>query len=104
MLNGRRALGLNERLRFYRYEAGQMFAPHVDGYYRRPNGEQSLLTWMIYLNDDFTGGETKFYGAEVEVKPETGMMLVFRHALLHEGAEVRAGRKYVLRSDIMFSL
>jgi predicted 2-oxoglutarate/Fe(II)-dependent dioxygenase YbiX len=104
VLNGRRALGLNERLRFYRYEPGQKFAAHVDGYYRRPNGEQSLLTWMIYLNENFTGGATKFYGADVEVKPETGMMLVFRHALLHEGAEVESGRKYVLRSDIMFSL
>lgn len=103
VLNGRRALGLNERLRFYRYEKGQKFAPHVDGYYHRPNGEQSLLTWMIYLNEDFKGGATKFYGAGVRVKPETGMMLVFRHALLHEGAEIRSGRKYVLRSDIMFS-
>ncbi len=104
ILNGKHAIGLNERLRFYRYEPGQKFAAHVDGYYRRPNGEQSLLTWMIYLNENFTGGATKFYGADVEVKPETGMMLVFRHALLHEGSEVTSGRKYVLRSDIMFSL
>lgn len=103
VLNGRRALGLNERLRFYRYEPGQKFAPHVDGYYQRLNGEQSLLSWMIYLNEDFTGGTTKFYAAEVEVKPETGMMLVFRHALLHEGTKVESGRKYVLRSYIMFS-
>jgi predicted 2-oxoglutarate/Fe(II)-dependent dioxygenase YbiX len=104
VLNGRRALALNERLRFYRYEPGQKFAAHVDGYYRRLNGEQSLLTWMIYLNQDFTGGSTRFYASEVEIKPEIGMMLVFRHALLHEGAEVESGRKDVLRSDIMFSL
>ncbi len=103
VLNGRRALGLNERLRFYRYESGQKFAPHVDGYYRRLNGEQSLLTWMIYLNEDFAGGTTKFYGAEIEIKPATGMMLVFRHTLLHEGAEVVSGHKYVLRSDIMYA-
>lgn len=103
VLNGRRALGLNERLRFYRYEAGQKFAAHVDGYYRRMNGEQSLLTWMIYLNEDFKGGATKFYATKLRIVPETGMMLVFRHALLHEGTEVRSGRKYVLRSDIMFS-
>lgn len=46
---------------------------------------------MIYLNEDFTGGATKFYGSEIEVKAETGMMLVFRHALLHEGSEVKSG-------------
>lgn len=103
ILNGKCAIGLNERLRFYRYEPGQKFAQHFDGSFRRPNGEHSLLTWMIYLNEDFTGGETKFNGAGIEVKPQAGMMLVFRHELIHEGAEVQSRRKYVLRSDIMFS-
>src|SRR3712207_4283832 len=45
-LSGKRAVGLNERLRFYRYEPGQKFAQHFDGSFRRPSGEQSLLTWM----------------------------------------------------------
>ncbi|HEX8266077.1 MAG TPA: 2OG-Fe(II) oxygenase [Pyrinomonadaceae bacterium] len=102
VLNGKLTIGLNERLRFYRYEAGQKFAQHFDGSFRRPNGEQSLLTWMIYLNEDFTGGETNFNGAGIEIKPETGMMLVFRHELIHEGTEVQSGRKYVLRSVVMF--
>jgi predicted 2-oxoglutarate/Fe(II)-dependent dioxygenase YbiX len=102
-LYGRRALGLNERLRFYRYDVGEKFEAHVDGYYRRPNGEQSLLTFMLYLNEDFEGGETNFTGG-VSIKPETGMVLVFQHQLTHEGAAVTKGRKYVLRSDIMFSL
>jgi len=44
VLDGRRAVGLNERLRFYRYGPGQRFAPHTDGCHRRPNGEESLLT------------------------------------------------------------
>jgi prolyl 4-hydroxylase len=69
----------------------------------RPNGEQSMLTFMLYLNGDFEGGETNFQSG-VSVKPETGMVLVFRHALFHEGAAVTSGRKYVLRSDVMFSL
>ncbi|MBV9924868.1 MAG: 2OG-Fe(II) oxygenase [Acidobacteria bacterium] len=103
VLNGRRAIGLNERLRFYRYDPGEKFEPHVDGYYMRPNGEQSLLTFMLYLNGGFEGGETNFQSG-LSVKPEPGMLLVFRHALYHEGAAVVAGRKYVLRSDVMFSL
>src|SRR5262245_34608320 len=44
VLDGRRAVGLNERLRFYRYGPGQRFAPHTDGCHRRTNGEESLLT------------------------------------------------------------
>ena len=30
------------------------------------------------------------------------MALIFEHELLHEGAAVTAGRKYVLRSDVMY--
>lgn len=104
VINGRVALGLNERFRFYRYEPGQKFAYHMDGYFRRDNGEQSMLTFMIYLNEEFEGGATTFMnGDNTIVKPETGMVLAFNHTLFHEGSEVLRGRKYVLRSDVMFS-
>ena len=103
VINGRRAIGLNERLRFYRYDPGEKFETHVDGYYMRPNGEQSMLTFMLYLNGGFEGGETNFQSG-VSINPEAGMVLVFRHALYHEGAALVSGRKYVLRSDVMFSL
>lgn len=99
-LRGRQAIGLNERFRFYRYDPGERFAPHQDGAYRRDNGEQSHLTFMVYLNDGFDGGETKFH--EAEITPKTGMALIFEHQLRHEGAAVRTGRKYVLRSDVMY--
>jgi predicted 2-oxoglutarate/Fe(II)-dependent dioxygenase YbiX len=106
-LRGRRAVGFNERFRFYRYEPGQRFAPHFDGHFSRENGERSQLTFMVYLNSDFTGGETKFYNDDGElrmaVRPETGMALVFVHQQLHEGASVGTGRKYVLRTDVMYA-
>ena len=101
ILSGRQAIGLNERFRFYRYVPGQQFAGHVDAPFRRANGESSLLTFMIYLNDGFEGGETKFDDAVVI--PKTGMALLFRHELFHEGATVKRGCKYVLRSDVMFN-
>ena len=59
-INWSRALGLNERWRFYRYDAGQKFAPHRDGFFRRPNGNRSHLTFMVYLNAGYTGGEPIF--------------------------------------------
>ncbi len=95
-----RPIGLNERFRFYRYEVGQQFDWHFDGCYERPNGERSWLTFMIYLNSDFAGGQTAFEDAIV--KPETGMALFFVHQVRHKGQPVIDGRKYVLRSDVMY--
>lgn len=109
---GHEATGLNERFRFYRYEEGHRFRPHTDGCFAR-NDERSLFTFMVYLNDSCEGGETAVYftgddgltlpdGAEIRVKPETGKALVFYHYLMHEGTPVVAGRKYVLRTDVMY--
>lgn len=102
-LFGRRAVGVNERFRCYRYEPGQRFAPHHDGAFRRSLAECSELTFMIYLNDGFAGGDTAFHGFDLAVRPRTGMALLFQHQLLHEGCAVTAGRKYVLRSDVMYA-
>jgi predicted 2-oxoglutarate/Fe(II)-dependent dioxygenase YbiX len=100
------AVGLNERFRYYRYDVGQRFAPHFDGAFSPRDGETSRLTFMIYLNDDFDGGETRFFEAfgrlRLAVRPEVGKALVFVHAQLHEGAAIVRGRKYVLRTDVMF--
>lgn len=108
-LAGWTAIGLNERLRFYRYENDQQFDWHRDGHYERDNGERSFLTFMVYLNDDFTGGETAFVDnrdepefADLEIRPARGLALFFAHPLLHKGNPVLEGRKYVLRSDVMY--
>ena len=72
-------IGLNRRWRFYRYDAGGTYRPHVDGAWPgssvtgsrdRPRYEYdafgdrlSRLTMLVYLNDDFEGGETAFFSA-----------------------------------------
>jgi hypothetical protein len=98
------AVGLNERFRYYRYGPSQRFAAHTDGYFERDSGERSHFTLMVYLNEGFTGGTTNFYLSReaLRVKPETGMALAFAHKQLHEGAPVEQGRKYVLRTDVMY--
>jgi len=101
-LSGMRAVGANERFRCYRYAPGQRFAPHFDGAFIRDERQRSLLTLMVYLNEDFTGGATAFHDWDVRVVPRTGMALLFQHFLLHEGCELIAGTKYVLRSDVMY--
>jgi len=100
--NDWRVVGVNERFRAYRYSPGQRFAPHYDGCFKRSDAEESLLTFMVYLNDDFEGGATRFLDFGVSVVPRRGSSLLFQHRLLHEGAEVTRATKYVLRSDVMY--
>lgn len=112
VIDGHGLIGFNERWRFYRYGPGQTFKPHRDGSYMRiKNWEESQMTFMIYLNDGMTGGETRFFidmeqalkqRPYLSVRPKEGLALVFLHSIWHEGAVVQSGRKYVLRTDVMY--
>lgn len=106
------AVGCNERLSLLRYDPGHYFKPHFDGMYQRTDGprsgERSFVTVQLYLNEGFRGGATTFLNQKneerlVEVVPRTGSLLLFEHSLLHEGSELIVGRKYALRTDIMYT-
>eukprot|EP00956_Cyclotella_meneghiniana_P011761 scaffold16521_cov66-Cyclotella_meneghiniana.AAC.24 len=75
----------------------------------------SRLTFLIYLNDDFVGGNTTFFVPAKDqegvlnafpVKPSRGCVLVFPHgtcdAPLHEGSPVLKGCKYVIRTEVEY--
>lgn len=110
-----RAVGINERLRFLRYDEGTYFAPHYDGQYVRGNelgkahaGEKSFVTFQLYLNEGFEGGATRFQhrlhsNVGYDVIPRTGSVLLFQHDCFHEGSVLVRGRKYCVRSDVMYS-
>ena len=95
-------IGLNEMFRFYKYTKDQRFKRHIDGSYIRSETEYSLYTFMIYLNDTFGGGKTKF--DNLEIIPKQGTALIFEHTLKHEGEALTEGEKHVLRTDIMYTL
>ena len=104
--------GVNPAMRLNKYKKDQFFAPHKDAQYAPSGDERSLLSLIIYLNDDFTDGETKFYfpkfkpksdikgltvKEEIEVygglengyecvtlEPKKGYAVLFTHNLLHE--------------------
>lgn len=101
-MRGMEICGANERLRCYKYEPGQYFAPHYDGAFTRSENERSMLTYLVYLNDDFEGGETDLISLGEVVQPKAGRALLFQHAILHEGRAVRRGVKYAARSDVMY--
>lgn len=94
-------LDFNEMFRIYKYSSGQRFKMHRDGSYIRNENEKSFYTFLIYLNDDFEGGETEFENL-FTVAPKKGSALVFYHPLRHEGKTLISGLKYVLRTDVMY--
>jgi prolyl 4-hydroxylase len=118
---GAAVVGVNDRFRVYRYEPGQRFSPHVDVRTAVPGGE-TRASLVLYLNDEFTGGNTRFFETKdrgsrrgegrgrkfdnrvrFALQPAVGGAVVFDHLLLHEGAEVTGGVKYAVRSDLIYA-
>ena len=104
--------GLNERLRYCKYAAGQSFSIHQDGVYYPTRGEESVLTFLLYLNDgsDYEGGETAFFhdrSGKVKLAEYSGCagdVIVFDHKLWHSGQSVTGNSKYILRSDFIYKI
>ncbi|GJC82867.1 hypothetical protein ColLi_05705 [Colletotrichum liriopes] len=70
----------------------------------------TLLLYLTSSAEGCAGGETVFFPndrrsakEEIPVALETGMLLLHKHGddcMLHEGREVAAGEKWVLRTDL----
>jgi prolyl 4-hydroxylase len=91
-----------EPLQVLRYRPGQEFKPHRDCTADVAN--QRILTMLIYLNEDYSGGETLFLKTGLKVRGRTGDALLFRNAddngapdmdTLHAGLPVQSGEKYL---------
>ena len=103
--------GINNRVRFCRYQKNQLFSKHQDGVHYLSDNYESKYTFLLYLNhqDDFIGGDTEFYTSKYDenpykvVTPEKGKLLIFDHRIWHQGAKIILGNKYILRSDVYVS-
>lgn len=104
--------GLNDRLRYCKYSKGQRFSIHQDGVFYPKYGHESVLTFLLYLNDksEYEGGETAFFEDKfgnrrlTEHSGSVGDLIVFDHKLWHSGQPVISGAKYILRSDFIYKV
>ena len=92
-----------EPLNILKYTPGQQYRPHHDGT-STDNVSVRVLTALIWLNDQFEGGETDFPKINVRVRGGVGDMLVFRNAsdsgeiddrTTHAGLPVTQGVKWM---------
>jgi prolyl 4-hydroxylase len=91
-----------EPLQVLRYRPGQEYRPHLDAL--PPGDNQRMLTFLVYLNDDYEGGETCFVKSDLKVKGRKGDGLLFHNSdaagnpdpnSQHAGLPVTAGEKYL---------
>lgn len=96
------AVGQGEPLQVLRYSPGQEYRPHIDAI--ADAGNQRILTFLVYLNDDYDGGETEFLATGLRLKGAKGDGVLFRNAdpdgypdpnARHAGLPVTSGEKYL---------
>ena len=116
------------KMRIYKYDSGEAFPEHIDYKVKRNvrrNGEefvqQSFLSLLVYLNDDFDNGQTGYWpnhngihcrflrdiekqqskkDHQILISPKQGMCVIQDQNILHEGLPPK-GTKYLLRTDII---
>jgi len=91
-----------EALALLRYSPGQEYRPHFDFVSGATN--RRLQTALIYLNDEYEGGETQFVRTGLKVKGGAGDVILFRNEGAdggpnplseHAGMPVTKGTKYL---------
>lgn len=120
--SARRLAGCSPRVRVYRYRRGQRFGQHVDGSRDEPTlAGRTHYTVLVYLNGGerdapesrVRGGETVFWKDHrgnpttqaLAFPPTRGVCLFHGHGdecMIHEGAAVEEGAKYILRTDAVY--
>ena len=96
------AVEQGETLQVLRYRPGQQYRPHLDAVPGLTN--QRSLTLLVYLNDDYSGGETHFTRLPLTHRGRKGDGLLFANTLPddrpdpmseHAGLPVQSGTKLI---------
>ena len=93
-----------QALHVLRYRPGQQYRPHHDAHAYTPVPNRRHQTAILYLNNDYAGGETAFTELGIQVRGVPGDLLVFDNLdahgapdprMLHAGNPVTAGEKWI---------
>lgn len=96
-------LALEEfRIKRYNSNTGEQFKTHVD--VGDLSSSKRYLAFLFYLNDNFTGGETRFFRRKY-IKPKTGSVVVFPPTWQypHAGLPVNSGTKYIMSTYLHYT-
>lgn len=99
--------GVIDYIMFSTVEHEQRFNIHTDtGCVYEPNNDRfSRYTVLTYLNDNFSGGNTRFYDYnfkhQFDIIPKRGRTLLFDISLFHAGMPVESGTKYWIGTEMV---
>ena len=76
-----------------RYSGGEQYKEHIDG----GPGSPRTLSGLIYLNNDFVGGNLEFPRQKLTIRPEPGLLILFPScfAYPHTAKPVKKGCRFV---------
>lgn len=79
-----------------KYGLGQQFVEHVDDHQDFPR----RMSYVYYLNDNYTGGEIVFPRFDITFKPKANQMIVFPSNFMyrHSVSPVTEGERYAVVS------
>jgi hypothetical protein len=83
-----------EEFNVLRYQTGEEYHAHYDG----GTISKRVISPILYLNEDYEGGEIEFVNYNIKIKPKAGMFLIFpaNFAFRHVAHPVKTGTKYAI--------
>lgn len=92
--NGLETTLYHEPYSLLKYSGGQEYKAHYDG----DTITGRAISALVYLNDDYEGGELEFPNFKIKIKPQAGMLILFpsNFAYRHIAHPVTKGTKYAI--------
>lgn len=78
---------------FRKYKEGTFMPRHEDSVHRQYGGG---FTALLYLNEDYIGGELFFKDKDIKFKPTKGSLLIFPGNEMHEILLLQKGYRYMI--------
>jgi prolyl 4-hydroxylase len=84
----------------HRLREGQNLPYHSDNGASHERTENIIYGIVLYLNNDFSGGELDYWGLGVSYTPRPGSLVIHLGGLRHGIKEVTSGTRYMITSFI----
>lgn len=84
----------SEPFNVLKYKGGEKYDAHYDG----STGTARSVSAILYLNDNYEGGELEFVNFNIKIKPVAGTLYLFpsNYAYSHIAHPVQSGTKYAI--------